>query len=30
MSETTKSALWRVLPWLILVALAWIWAGGSG
>lgn len=30
MSETTKNALWRVAPWLILVGLAWAWASSSG
>jgi hypothetical protein len=30
MSETTKTALWRVLPWLLLVGATWIWAGSNG
>ncbi len=30
MSEATKTALWRVVPWLILVVLAWIWVSSSG
>ncbi len=27
MSQSTKIALWRVLPWLLLVGAAWVWAG---
>ncbi len=30
MSETTKNALWRITPWLILVGLAWLSVSSTG